>query len=58
MVPRAAEPEGPALLELVVILQAQVRDQIFASQMAQCILQLHHLNEQVVLGIKAWSGHG
>ena len=42
---------------LVVILQSQVRDQVFAAQMSQGVLQLHQLNEQVVFGIKFGGAH-
>src|SRR5690242_4840938 len=33
----------------VVILQTQVRDQVFAHDVAQGVLQFHRLNEQIVL---------
>ena len=35
----------------VVVLQAEVGDQLFAPQVAQCIFQLHELDEQIVFGI-------
>src|SRR5437762_9482213 len=38
-------------LGLVVILTAEMRDELFALQEAQRVLQLHELNEQIVLGI-------
>ena len=41
----------------VVVLQSQVRDQFFPLQVAQGVLQLHELDEQVVLGIEAGRGH-
>ncbi len=43
---------------LVVILQAQMRDHFLALQVAQRVLQLHRLNEQVVLWIEPGHGHG
>ena len=45
-------------LLLVVVLQAQVRDQFLAAQMPQRVLQLHQLDEEIVLGIQAGGGHG
>jgi len=50
-----SEQNFPA--KLVVILQSQVRNQFLPTQMPQCVLQLHGLNEQVVLGIESRSGH-
>src|SRR5262245_523439 len=41
----------------VVILPAEVRDQLFALQIAQRVLQLHQLNEQIVLGVQARRVH-
>src|ERR1700733_892740 len=41
----------------VVIFEAQVSDQVLALQMPQRILELHKLNEKVVLGIKIRRGH-
>jgi hypothetical protein len=43
---------------LVVVFLAEVGDQIFAHHPAQCVFQLHRLNEQVVLGVKLRAGHG
>src|SRR5439155_15285680 len=37
---------------LVVVLTAQVGDQLLALQVAQRVLQLHQLNEQIVLGVQ------
>src|ERR1035438_6474290 len=42
----------------VVILLAQVRDQIFAAHPPEGIFQLHELDEDIVLGIQARSVHG
>src|SRR5580765_5271606 len=42
----------------VVILQAEVGDQILSAHPAQRVFQLHELDENVVLGIKAGRGHG
>src|ERR1700748_3100749 len=39
--------------ELVVVLTAKMRDELFAFQIPQRVLQLHQLNEQVVLRIQA-----
>src|SRR3954451_8046046 len=42
---------------LVVILQAKVSDELLSLEMAQRVLQLHELDEQVVLGIEPWRRH-
>src|SRR5580704_3382942 len=42
---------------LVVILLPQVSDQVFAHHPSQRVFQLHRLDKQVVLGIKARSCH-
>src|SRR4030095_5950777 len=36
----------------VVVFAAQVRDQLFAEEPAQRVLQLHQLDEQIVFGIQ------
>src|SRR5262245_50778030 len=41
----------------VVIFQPQVRDQLFAAQVSQRVLQLHQLNEQVVFGVELRRAH-
>ena len=43
---------------LVVVLQSQVSDQLFTSQVAESVLELHKLNEDVVLGVNAGRAHG
>ena len=50
----AAEERGlqPCLNPSVVVLQAEMRDQLLTAQVAQRVLQLHQLDEQVVLGIE------
>ena len=42
---------------LVIIFEAQVRNQILTAQMAQGVLQLHQLDENVVFRIKTRSSH-
>src|SRR5690349_17898696 len=42
---------------LVVVLTAKVRNELFALEIPQRVLQLHQLNEQVVLGIEAGRVH-
>jgi hypothetical protein len=42
----------------VVILQPEMSDQIFATEMTQGVLELHQLNEDVVFGIEGGRGHG
>src|SRR3981081_2351036 len=37
--------------ELVVVLAAKVRDELLALKVPQSVLQLHQLNEQIVLGV-------
>ena len=41
---------------LVVILEAQVGNQILSSQMAQSVFQLHQLNEDIMLWVQSGSG--
>src|SRR5271163_2683944 len=41
----------------VVIFQAKVSDELLAHHMAKGVLQLHRLNEQVMLGIKPGRSH-
>src|SRR6266498_115805 len=41
----------------VVILQSQMRDQFLPAHIAQRILQLHKLDEQVMLGIQVGGAH-
>src|SRR5258706_497815 len=42
---------------LVVIFRAKVGDELLPTKMPQRVLQLHELNEQVVLGVEAGGGH-
>jgi len=42
---------------LVVVLQPQVGDEIFAAHPAQGVFELHQLNENIVLGIQAGRDH-
>src|SRR4029450_6898571 len=46
------------LVSSVVVLEAQVGDEVLALHVAQGVLQLHELDEQVVLGVEAGGGHG
>src|SRR3954471_11721379 len=48
---------GCAYDGLVVVLTAKMRDQLFAFQVAQSVLQLHQLDEQVVLRIQVRRVH-
>src|SRR5262249_25291745 len=48
---------GATLCTLVVVLQAEVGDQRLAFQVAQSVLQLHQLDEQIVLGIESRRSH-
>src|SRR5271157_1072531 len=52
-----ARAVAPPRTELVVVLQPQMRDQFFSPQMAECVLQLDELDEQIVLGIQTGRGH-
>jgi PIN domain nuclease of toxin-antitoxin system len=54
---RPGGQEGPPRTSLVIVFQPQVGDQFFAFQMAQRVLQLHQLNEQIVLRIEAGGSH-
>src|SRR5215218_8120820 len=49
----SGQPRRP----LVVILQPEVRDEVFAPQVSQSILELHELYKDVVLGVEAGRGH-
>src|SRR5512132_3262192 len=42
---------------LIVVLEPQMRDELLADHVAQRVLQLHQLNEQIVLGIQAGRVH-
>src|SRR5947208_8503025 len=42
----------------VVVFGAEVGDRVFAHHPAQRVLQLHQLNEQIVLGIELRRAHG
>src|SRR5690606_37513592 len=42
----------------VVVLAPEVGDEVFTLHPAQRVLQLHQLNEQIVLGIEPRRGHG
>src|SRR3954453_14391445 len=42
----------------VVVLEAEMCDQVFSAHPAQRILQLHKLNEDIMLGVQAFSSHG
>src|SRR5206468_9455756 len=42
----------PGSLALIVILQPQMRDQLFTLQVTQRVLQLHQLNEQIMLRVE------
>src|SRR4029434_4539269 len=48
---------GADALALLVILDPQVRNLLFTPQVAQGVLQLGELNEEVVLGIEEGSTH-
>src|SRR6201992_1089093 len=41
----------------VVVFESEVRDEVFATKMAERVLELHQLYEDVVLGIEAGRGH-
>src|ERR1700688_3362967 len=42
----------------VVVFETEMRDELFALHPAQGVLQLHELDENIVLGIEARSRHG
>jgi len=42
---------------LVVVFQPQVRDHLLPAKVPQCVLQLHGLNEEIVLRIQPKRGH-
>src|SRR5674476_1439579 len=41
----------------LIVLQSEMRDLLFAHQMTQRVLEFRLLNEEIVLGLKAWRGH-
>src|SRR5215213_3040742 len=47
----------PAVRLLVVVLKPEVRDEVFAAQVAERVLELHQLDEDVVLWVEAGRGH-
>src|SRR5882672_10513358 len=47
-----------ATADSVVVLKAKVRDQLRPLEVPQGVLQLHQLDEQIVLRIEPWHGHG
>src|SRR5262245_32606899 len=49
---------SPLLVVGHVVLESEVRDLLFSSQVAKCVLQLHLLNEQVMLGVEPGGHHG
>src|SRR5690349_10040673 len=53
---RAGLARASARPRLVVVLGAEVRDQLLAAQVAERVLQLHQLDEQVVLRVQAGRG--
>src|SRR5206468_3073675 len=55
--PPTASTAASSAAALVVVLGAKVGDELFAAQVAQRVLELHQLNEQVVLGIQPRRGH-
>src|SRR4051794_37858993 len=59
-VPRTAPPmsAGCVYPALVVVLTPQMRDELFALQVTQGVLQLHQLNEEIVLRIQTRGVHG
>src|SRR5882724_2569681 len=48
---------GCVKFDLVVVLTAQVRNELLTFEVAECVLQLHELNEEVVLGIETGRVH-
>src|ERR1700685_4646331 len=47
--PRTVPPMSAGCVSLVVVLTAKVRDEFLALEIPQRVLQLHELNEQIVL---------
>src|SRR4029453_10600268 len=55
--PCGSDMPPPVPLTLVVVLEAEVRDEVLSAQVAERVLELHELDEQVVLGVEAGRGH-
>jgi hypothetical protein len=51
-------PETTTCSELIVILQPQVRNRVFSSHPSQGVLELHELDENVMLRVDFGSVHG
>ena len=51
------QPWKPSRLELIVIFHTEVGDHIFALQIAQSVLELHLLNEEIMLRIETGGAH-
>src|SRR5688572_4029860 len=51
------EPPAAAWSPSVVVLEAEVGDEVFSSEEPQRVLQLHQLNEQVVLRVEPRGMH-
>jgi len=45
-----------SLHDLVVVFKPKVGDQLFAHDVAQCVFELHGLDEQIVLRVEALGG--
>ena len=52
LIPRSQVRDLGHPVESVVVLEAEVGDEIVAHDMAERVLELHGLNEEIVLGIE------
>ena len=50
-----SETLGDAVYASVVVLEAEVGDQVVAHDVAERVLELHGLDEQIVLGIETFA---
>jgi len=42
--------------ESIIVLESEVRNQVFSAQMTKRVLEFHQLNKDVMLGIETGSG--
>src|SRR6266566_1451172 len=56
--PITSPPTSAGCVLLVVVFTAQMRDELFALEISERVLQLHELNEQIVLRVQLRRVHG
>src|SRR2546421_71976 len=51
------ESGDASVVASVVVFEAEVRDEVFAAQVSERVLELHQLDEDVVFGVETGRGH-